>query len=105
QAEDGIRGFHVTGVQTCALPIFALATMVAARAWGAFFVQAAAAAGVLGYLMKEPKQTLVVTMELLGWPLLYALMFRRRLTLPAQVGRASCRERVWISDAGVVLEE
>src|SRR5690606_40739369 len=25
QAEDGIRDFHVTGVQTCALPIFALA--------------------------------------------------------------------------------
>src|SRR5690606_4684369 len=24
QAEDGIRDFHVTGVQTCALPIFAL---------------------------------------------------------------------------------
>src|SRR5215475_14951453 len=24
QAEDGIRGFHVTGVQTCALPIFAV---------------------------------------------------------------------------------
>src|SRR5690606_41179066 len=23
QAEDGIRGFHVTGVQTCALPISA----------------------------------------------------------------------------------
>src|SRR5690606_39437477 len=23
QAEDGIRGFHVTGVQTCALPIAA----------------------------------------------------------------------------------
>src|SRR5690606_40112701 len=22
QADDGIRGFHVTGVQTCALPIF-----------------------------------------------------------------------------------
>src|SRR5690606_31912433 len=25
QAEDGIRAFHVTGVQTCALPIYALA--------------------------------------------------------------------------------
>src|SRR5690606_39778110 len=25
QAEDGIRGFHVTGVQTCALPIYQLA--------------------------------------------------------------------------------
>src|SRR5690606_39844938 len=24
QAEDGIRDFHVTGVQTCALPIFKL---------------------------------------------------------------------------------
>src|SRR5690606_40682619 len=27
QAEDGIRGFHVTGVQTCALPISFLITM------------------------------------------------------------------------------
>src|SRR5690606_40921300 len=26
QAEDGIRDFHVTGVQTCALPILLLAT-------------------------------------------------------------------------------
>src|SRR5690606_40044154 len=25
QAEDGIRDFHVTGVQTCALPIYLLA--------------------------------------------------------------------------------
>src|SRR5690606_40131557 len=24
RAEDGLRGFHVTGVQTCALPIYAL---------------------------------------------------------------------------------
>src|SRR5690606_39496021 len=27
QAEDGIRGFHVTGVQTCALPISGLAAL------------------------------------------------------------------------------
>src|SRR5690606_40636700 len=26
EAEDGIRGFHVTGVQTCALPIYGLVT-------------------------------------------------------------------------------
>src|SRR5690606_5715672 len=31
QAEDGIRDFHVTGVQTCALPISALA-----GEWGVF---------------------------------------------------------------------
>src|SRR5690606_41007524 len=27
QAEDGIRDFHVTGVQTCALPIFSAGTV------------------------------------------------------------------------------
>src|SRR5690606_40469844 len=30
QAEDGIRDFHVTGVQTCALPIFCVAMGIAA---------------------------------------------------------------------------
>src|SRR5690606_41134390 len=30
QAEDGIRDFHVTGVQTCALPISSLALMLSA---------------------------------------------------------------------------
>src|SRR5690606_41080135 len=30
QAEDGIRDFHVTGVQTCALPIFILRPQAAA---------------------------------------------------------------------------
>src|SRR5690606_3286209 len=29
QAEDGIRDFHVTGVQTCALPIFAVTGILA----------------------------------------------------------------------------
>src|SRR5690606_39748412 len=29
QAEDGIRDFHVTGVQTCALPIYTLALALA----------------------------------------------------------------------------
>src|SRR5690606_40752675 len=28
QAEDGIRDFHVTGVQTCALPIFPFTAVV-----------------------------------------------------------------------------
>src|SRR5690606_40773593 len=32
QAEDGIRDFHVTGVQTCALPIFAPKMMFASAA-------------------------------------------------------------------------
>src|SRR5690606_39482120 len=32
QAEDGIRDFHVTGVQTCALPIYAQPAAYAAHA-------------------------------------------------------------------------
>src|SRR5690606_40790193 len=32
QAEDGIRDFHVTGVQTCALPILPLARMARSTA-------------------------------------------------------------------------
>src|SRR5690606_40752929 len=32
QAEDGIRDFHVTGVQTCALPIFGVILNPAANA-------------------------------------------------------------------------
>src|SRR5690606_39937923 len=31
QAEDGIRDFHVTGVQTCALPIFPMNTTLVSR--------------------------------------------------------------------------
>src|SRR5690606_8871720 len=31
QAEDGIRDFHVTGVQTCALPILILVWLIASR--------------------------------------------------------------------------
>src|SRR5690606_40937932 len=32
QAEDGIRDFHVTGVQTCALPIFRPVVAIASAA-------------------------------------------------------------------------
>src|SRR5690606_40893746 len=31
QAEDGIRVFHVTGVQTCALPIFSNSSLSSTR--------------------------------------------------------------------------
>src|SRR5690606_40767759 len=47
QAEDGIRDFHVTGVQTCALPIFMMAlsmsvvaAMIGARGLGSIVIQA-----------------------------------------------------------------
>src|SRR5207302_7859820 len=47
QAEDGIRDFHVTGVQTCALPI---SLPVADRAPGARSGSVASACGTLAGL-------------------------------------------------------
>src|SRR5690606_40398120 len=49
QAEDGIRDFHVTGVQTCALPIYAVGQRELAGALGPGVVEhldARAGAGV-----------------------------------------------------------
>src|SRR5690606_40571449 len=51
QAEDGIRDFHVTGVQTCALPISRMPCSIALRAalsavtWAAY-----------GVLLREPRK-------------------------------------------------
>src|SRR5262249_56913069 len=91
QAEDGIRDWSVTGVQTCALPIS---------------VQS------LGYPTRELLQLtdhqpqLRVPVLLFGPLLVLLLQLRQplprcldpRLELrPVQIGRASCRERgsVW----------
>src|SRR5207302_6712520 len=72
QAEDGIRDFHVTGVQTCALPISASPPLAPARRQRS----------------------------------------RRRGTGPhgrrvrvREIGRASCRERVWMAAVGVALKK
>src|SRR5690349_25058197 len=69
QAEDGIRDLYVTGVQTCALPIFTVAA------------QANSASSA------DPAVGLRAVVAL----------YRLAETLEAQIGRASCRERVEIS--------
>src|SRR5690606_29340100 len=55
QAEDGIRDFHVTGVQTCALPIytgFTLGTIACAVAPSYFFLLfARSLSGVFGGIL------------------------------------------------------
>src|SRR5690606_39791643 len=50
QAEDGIRDFHVTGVQTCALPIFAIdALAIALASWLLFAITRALGADHAGF--------------------------------------------------------
>src|SRR5690606_40598459 len=93
QAEDGIRDFHVTGVQTCALPIctggsgdaakgsaaalsLAGALLILALKFGAYLVT-----GSVG-LLSDAAESLV--------NLVAAVV----LTVALEIGRASCRERV-----------
>src|SRR5690625_7211466 len=76
QAEDGIRDGHVTGVQTCALPIFTHGS----------------------HLRREPVQ--------LDETLCVGLVEGVTGVISREeIGRASCRERVEISVVGGASEE
>src|SRR5256885_5735619 len=83
QAEDGIRDYKVTGVQTCALPIFA---RVRGNDWlysymRGFYVDPARPYGYNNTVFPS-----------VGMPHVLAPLQGRQV-LP-KIGRASCRERV-----------
>src|SRR5690606_39738624 len=94
QAEDGIRDFHVTGVQTCALPIWTvkpdqrenLAPGILALGDGEFAVEVHGAGRATGGIAPGPALRRIV--ETAG---------------ADQIGRASCRERVesWVAAESV----
>src|SRR5438552_19075688 len=81
QAEDGIRDDLVTGVQTCALPICACSTPACD-------------------LVSKPYEVHQITCRCRTRTASSAGQRRPQLAV-MQIGRASCRERVWIS-LGVV---
>src|SRR3712207_7897706 len=93
QAEDGIRDIGVTGVQTCALPIFEVpdssTTDIEATEDLARFTLAA----------RLPQGSSVRLIKFLsyGWS-------SRRSAAALQIGRASCRERGEISVVAVSLK-
>src|SRR5690606_40409283 len=76
QAEDGIRDFHVTGVQTCALPICTTSAATSAHTTG----------------------TIVICRSILWWA---RWCFGLNCAPATEIGRASCRERAFISEDSV----
>src|SRR5690349_3754246 len=81
QAEDGIRGLYVTGVQTCALPISRLlAAARAARRPAAAPAQTPMAASVPAAAPAQEQPA--------------APTPTKTSIAPTKIGRASCRERV-----------
>src|SRR5690606_40667941 len=83
QAEDGIRDFHVTGVQTCALPILSI-----------FSVTSSASAFLTSTPALAPRP--VPTMIDIGVARPSAhgrAMISTETAATSEIGRASCRDR------------
>src|SRR5437870_6339441 len=90
QAEDGIRDGHVTGVQTCALPIYSMKSRRAAfRPQGEKqYRESVQKIKRRGNVPRTPGVSFAICGS--------ACRQRQRYFL--KIGRASCRERVWIKD-------
>src|SRR5690606_40839725 len=94
----GIRDFHVTGVQTCALPIFDCDVLQAdggtrtAAITGAYVALADAVAwGTRHGHVTGGKQVLTDSVAAVSVGIIDGTPM---LDLPYEIGRASCRERV-----------
>src|SRR5690349_21901865 len=82
QAEDGIRDLYVTGVQTCALPIF----------FGFLLTRKFRVVSAIGrHTLDHRTHERIIGAELLCLHEEFTSLAPRFLT---QIGRASCRERV-----------
>src|SRR5690606_40933796 len=97
-AEDGIRDFHVTGVQTCALPIYAVREalallLVVLAAVDKADLEAGMSTDLLRVL-RDLHGEFARGRDNQGARLVCAAGGARRV---AQIGRASCRERVEIA--------
>src|SRR5690606_40093347 len=89
QAEDGIRDFHVTGVQTCALPISKDAGKIAGLEVLRLVNEPTAAA--LAYGLDKKKDETIAVFDFGGGTFDISIL---------EIGRASCRERVWRAVVG-----
>src|SRR5690606_39798426 len=89
QAEDGIRDFHVTGVQTCALPICS----------GEQGRQLHGVPATASRCRARARQPEISSIASTACP--FGLETFGRQPVTQQIGRASCRERVKIAVSSV----
>src|SRR5207245_8416419 len=93
QAEDGIRDATVTGVQTCALPIFNQQNVNGIRTQSSYFLVDGAEnhdSGANSNGIVDPNVDAIAELKMETSS--YAAEFGGRAG--AEIGRASCRERV-----------
>src|SRR5205085_9255597 len=90
QAEDGIRGLTVTGVQTCALPISVIVPIAAGTAPAA-----------IGTMTGHPSRTTLTrraevnaATSTINTMNAVVVHHERSTEVISKIGRASCRERV-----------
>src|SRR5690606_39364722 len=98
QAEDGIRDFHVTGVQTCALPISSFATVA-----NDVFVVSRVDIDRPG--PSYTVDTLTELQRLYGPETELYFITGADAMSQIQIGRASCRKRVEESEGGVAVNK
>src|SRR5205823_6815243 len=103
-AEDGIRDKLVTGVQTCALPISLSTPAPASVAKMPASVTVAAGATSASFTITTSPVTsqfnMNINADLAGSPGQQTLLL---ITPGGEIGRASCRERGWMSGVGGTL--
>src|SRR5688572_32571411 len=90
QAEDGIRDLTVTGVQTCALPIWAPTPRWPTSVRRSARAPPAVAAHTASAGVRPISRTASATQKAM-------LLVYEDPGLQSEIGRASCRERVWIA--------
>src|SRR5690606_40955764 len=96
--EDGIRDFHVTGVQTCALPILDL-DLIEIRIIEELRLPRMILAFLAGAGLSLAGAVLqMVTRNPLADPYLFGISSGASFgaVLVIEIGRASCREREWM---------
>src|SRR5690606_40002110 len=100
-AEDGIRDFHVTGVQTCALPISSVVKTMAGRPVTIRTLDIGSDKTLDGEITVATNPALGqrAIRYCLARPELFATQLRALLRA-AEIGRASCRERDGVRAVG-----